>query len=281
MLSAVVIAFIAVAIAIGLALTALLRFAELRRRLEGFESKLEDYVKAGADRAASVASSAVADAVTQLKISREDYDKAIGSQRRRTDLLYLSADAGVSKADRMVTDLERYAVRTLEHLVAREPAAVILRCGLYSRQPAVLDVVPDLIDSFLAELGADLMYRQDDGKDGWKFYVRWPAGPDDPRARLGSLLPQATPVGSGSEPESGVAELRALLSVLTDGGLAVLVLGPLVVANTPTGTSAGFAPADWHGLTEDQKQTAVTGIGPAIMTSIGATGVIDLGDLSD
>src|SRR5215469_9143270 len=187
MLAAVVIAFIAVAIAIGLAVAALVRIAKLRRSLEGLAPKLADDVKAGADRAASVASSIVADAVTQLKISREDYDKAIGSQRRRTDLLYLSADAGVSKADRMVTDLERYAVRTLEHLVAREPAAVILRCGLYSRQPAVLDVVPDLIDSFLAALGADVTYRQDDGKDGSKFYVRWPAGADDPRARLAAL----------------------------------------------------------------------------------------------
>src|SRR5215475_10724646 len=155
MLSAVVIAIIAAAIAIGLAVAALLRIAELRHSLDGLTATVETEVKAGADLAASVASSKVADAVTQLQISREEYDKAIGSQRRRTDLLYLSADAGVTRADQMVTELERYAVRTLEHQVAQEPAAVILRCGLYSRQPAVLDVVPDLIDGFLATLGAD------------------------------------------------------------------------------------------------------------------------------
>ena len=278
MLSAVVIAFIAVAIAIGLAVAALVRIAELRHSLEGLATKLADDVKAGAEFAASVASSKVADAVTQLTISREDYDKAIGSQRRRTDLLYLSADAGVTKADRMVTDLERYAVRTLEHQVTSEPAPVILRAGLYSRQPAVLDVVPDLMDSFLTALGADMMYRQDDGKDGWKFYLRWPQGSDEPASLLGTLLTQASTDTTGAAPDSGAAELRALLSVLIHGGLAALTLGPLVVANTPAGTAAGFAPAGWRGLTEDQKQTAVTGIGPAIMTSIGATGVVDVSD---
>ncbi len=278
MLSALVIAFIAVAVAIGLAVAGLLQIAQLRHSLEGLIPKLEAEVKAGADLAASLASSKVADAVTQLQISREEYDKAIGSQRRRTDLLYLSADAGVSKADRMVTDLERYAVRTLEHQVTSEPAPMILRAGLYSRQPAVLDVVPDLIDSFLAALEADLMYRQDDGNDGWKFYLRWPAGSDEPATLLGSLLARATADGSAAGSDSGVVELRALLSVLTHGGLAVLTLGPLVVANTPDGTSAGFAPAGWLGLTVDQKQTAVTGVGPSIMTAIGATGIVDLSD---
>jgi hypothetical protein len=275
MLVAVVIAFIAVTIAIGLAVTGLLQLAELRRSLESLSLKLEADVKAGADLAASVARSKVEDAVTQLKISREEYDKAIGSQRRRTDLLYLSADAGVTKADRMVTDLERYAVRTLEHQVASEPAPMILRGGLYSREPAVLDVVPDLIDSFLAAIEADLMYRQDDGADGWKCYLRWPAESSEPATMLGWLLTEATTNGSAAGPV-GAIELRALLSVLTHGGIALLALGQLVVANTPDGTFAGLAPAGWRGLTEDQKQTAVTGIGRSIMDWIGATGVIPL-----
>jgi hypothetical protein len=275
MLLAVVIAFIAVAIAIGLAVTGLLQLAELRRGLEGLAVKVEADVKAGADRAASVASSTVEDAVTQLKISREQYDKEIGSQRRRTDLLYLSADAGVSKADRMVTDLERYAVRTLEHQVTSDPAPMILRGGLYSREPAVLDVVPDLLDSFLAAIEADLMYRQDDGMDGWKFYLRWPAESSEPATLLGWLLTEATADDSASGPQ-GAIELRALLSVLTHGGRAALVIGPLVVENREGGTAAGLAPAGWRGLTEDQKQTAVTGIGPAILPAIGATGIVNL-----
>jgi hypothetical protein len=275
MLLAVVIAFIAVAIAIGLAVTGLLQLAELRRGLDGLADKVEADVKAGADRAASVASSTVEDAVTQLKISREQYDKEIGSQRRRTDLLYLSADAGVSKADRMVTDLERYAVRTLEHQVTSDPAPMILRGGLYSREPAVLDVVPDLLDSFLAAIEADLMYRQDDGKDGWKFYLRWPAESSEPATLLGWLLTEATADDSASGPQ-GAIELRALLSVLTHGGRAALVIGPLVVENREDGTAAGLAPAGWRGLTEDQKQTAVTGIGPAILPAIGATGIVSL-----
>jgi hypothetical protein len=277
MLVAVVIAFIAVAIAIGLAVTGLLQLAELRRSLADLAMRLEADVKAGADLAASVASSKVEDAVTQLKISREEYDKAIGSQRRRADLLYLSADAGVTKADRMVTDLERYAVRTLEHQVTSEPAPMILRGGLYSREPAVLDVVPDLIDSFLAALEADLMYRQDDGEDGWKCYLRWPAESSEPATMLGWLITEATAAGSAAGP-AGAVELRALLSVLTYGGIAFLALGQLVVASTRDGTFVGLAPAGWRGLTEDQKQTAVTGIGPSIMDSIGATGIVRLGD---
>jgi polyhydroxyalkanoate synthesis regulator phasin len=277
MLSAVVIAFIAIAIAIGLAVAGLRQIAAVRHRLDGLRAELDEAVERGARRAGEVARSTVDDAVTQLKISREDYDKAIGSQRRRTDLLYLSADAGVSKADRMVTDLERYAVRTLEHQVTSDPAPMILRAGLYSRQPAVLDVVPDLIDSLLASLEADMMYRQDDGNDGWKFYLRWPAGSDEPATLLGSLLTQARAGDGAAGPDSGVVELRALLSVLIHGGRAVLILGPLVVvATTRDDTSAGFAPDGWQGLTVAQKQTAVTGDGPGILTEIGATDIVDL-----
>lgn len=275
MVAAVVIAFIAIAIAIGLAVAGLLRIAALRHGLDNLSAKLAADVKAGAEQAASVAGSRVADAVTQLQISREEYDKAIGSQRRRTDLLYLSADAGVSKADRMVTDLERYAVRTLEHQVTSEPAPVILRGGLYSREPAVLDVVPDLLESFLAAIEADLMYRQDDGEDGSKFYLRWPAESSEPATLLGLLLTEATASDSPSGPD-GAVELGALLSVLTHGGRAGLVLGPLVVENREDGTAAGLAPAGWRGLTEDQKRTAATGTGRSILTAIGATGIVSL-----
>jgi len=276
MLTAVVIAFIAVAIAIGLAALGLLRIAELRHSLQDLSARLAQEVQLGAEQAGNVASSKVADAVTQLQISREEYDKAIGSQRRRTDLLYLSADAGVSKADRMVTDLERYAVRTLEHQVSSEPAPVILRGGLYSREPAVLDVVPDLIDSFLASIGADLMYRQDDGDDGWKSYLRWPTDSEEPATLLGRLLGQATAKGGAAALDSGVAELQALLSVVSHGGRAGLALGPLVVVNTKDGTVAGIAPAGWRGFTEDQKQTAVTGAGAGIVAAIGATGIVEI-----
>jgi len=276
MLTAVVIALIAVAIAIGLAVAGLLRTSELRNSLKDLSAKLAEDVRAGAEQAGNVASSRIADALTQLQISREEYDNAIGSQRRRTDLLYLSADEGVSKADRMVTDLERYAVRTLEHQVASEPAPVILRGSLYSREPAVLDVVPDLIDSFLASLGADLMYRQDDGDDGWKSYVRWPAASDKPAILLGRLLGQATAKGGAAPLDSGVAELQALLSVVSHGGRAGLALGPLVVVNTKDGTVAGIAPTGWRGFTEEEKQTAVTGVGAGIMAAIGATAVVEI-----
>jgi hypothetical protein len=281
--TAVVIAFIAAAIAIGLAVAGLLQIDKLRRRVEYLTTKLEQDVTAGAERAGSVANSKIEDALTQLKISRAEYDQAIGKQRRRTDLLYLSADAGVSKADQMVTDLEHYAVRTLEHQVTSAPAHPIERGALYSKEPAVLDVVPDLIDSFLASLGADRMYRQDDGEDGWKSYLRWPADSDESAALLRPLLAQAR-AGGGADgttdgaPVAGVPELRALLSVLVHGGRAAIALGRLVVANTPTGTWAGFAPDGWPGFTEDQKRTAVTGVGSSLMTAIDAADVVEITD---
>jgi hypothetical protein len=275
MVTAVVIALIAVAIAIGLAVTGLLQIADLRRGLGDLRAELLEVADRGAKRAGDLASSAVKDAVTQLEISREEWDKAIGSQRQHSGLLYLSADADVTKAGDLATELADYTVRDLEHQVITGSAPLTLRGGLYSGQPAVLDVLPRLIDKFISAIGAEQLYSQDDGPYGRKFYVRWPEGADEPASLFGSLL-SPTPASDGDEPVTGAPELAALLDVARDGYPVVLHLGSLVVMNILVGAAYGFAPPGWTGLTTGQKETAVTGVGVNLLTQIGATGITDL-----
>jgi hypothetical protein len=275
MVTAVVIAFIAVGIAVGLAVTGLLQIADLRRSLVDLRAELLEAVERVADRAGELAISTVKDAVTQLKISREEWDKAIGSQRQHTGLLYLSADADVTKAGDLATELADYTVRDLEHQVTTGAAPLTLRGGFHSGQPAVLDVLPRLIEKLIGAIGAEQLYSQNDGPYGRKFYVRWPAGAAEPASLFGSLLSPA-PASDGDGPVPGAAELAALLDVVRDGYPVVLHFGSLVVVNILVGAAYGFAPPGWTGPTEQQKETAVTGIGTNLLTQIGATGITDL-----
>jgi len=270
MLSAFLIALIAV-IAVGL-LVALPQIARLRTDLR---TELAAAVKQGADQAGEVASKKVEMALTQLEISRKNYDEAVGSQRRHTGLLYLSADADVTKAGDLATELASYVVRTLDHQVTAGSAAPVLRGGLYSGQPAVLDVVPELVEKLIAAVGAELLYSQDHGSDGREFYLRWPARAGGPAAELSTLLTQARASSSDGGPAPQAAALKVLLDAACDGYPAVLVFGPLVVVNADLGIKAGFAPRHWEGLTDVQKKNAATGEGD-LLTEIEATGVTDL-----
>jgi hypothetical protein len=60
------------------------------------------------------------------------------------------------------------------------------------------------------------------------------------------------------------------------GHPVVLHIGRLVAMNIQAGTAAGLAPEVWMRLTEDQQETAITGIGANILEQIEATDVIDL-----
>jgi hypothetical protein len=311
MLSAIVIAFIAVAIAIGLAVAGLRQIAAVRNRMDSLRAELDEAVKRGAKEAGEIASKKVEMALRQLEVSKDKYEEAVGSQREHSGLLYLSADTDVTKAGTLATELADYTLRDLEHQVITGSAPLILRGGLYSGQPAVLDVVPDLIRAFIGAIGAEVLYSQDHGSRGRKFYVRWPTGAGEPATLLGSLLATATAgngtagtastaaAADGPEPApaatddsasgsasaaddtaapvlDGTAELDALLDAVRYGHPAVLHLGPLVIMNIEAGTEAGFAPRDWTGLDEDQRQTAETGVGPNLLNQIDATGIIDL-----
>jgi hypothetical protein len=66
------------------------------------------------------------------------------------------------------------------------------------------------------------------------------------------------------------------MHAMRDGGLAVAYFGPLVVANTAENFWAGLAPADWRGLDEDQKTTAVKGVGPSLLTQIGSEVIAEI-----
>src|SRR5215469_5644800 len=196
---AVVIAFVAVAIAIGLAVAGLRQIAEVRSGLEGFKAELRDAAKRGADQAGEVAAKKVEFALKQLEVSKQNYEEAVGTQRLHTGLLYLSADSDVTHAGGLADELARYTVRTLDHEASLRSAPLILRGGLYSGHPAVLDIAPRLIRRFIGAIGAELLYSQDDGLHGRKFYLRWPAGADELAALLRSLL-------AGSDRAAGAAD---------------------------------------------------------------------------
>ena len=231
------------------------------------------------------ANRAINGAREQLAVSQENYDSAIrehaatiGELRQWAAAHLTSADNEAVQSARLVTELERYAVRTLEDQVATVTKPIILRGGLYARQLAVLDIVPELVAGLLTDVQASLLYTQYDGTHGRRFYIRWPGeGPGNspsPEFLLGSLL-QAAELPDGTAPP-GSARLRDVLHALHGGGPAMLYLGPLVVARTPTRMLAGLAPAGWPGPDDDQATTAWTGLGPDLLEQIGASGVVNL-----
>jgi hypothetical protein len=207
----------------------------------------------------------------QLKASQQNYDEAVKSHttmRDRAQAQFLTVDDDAHRVDRRLSELERYAKRTLEHLAAAGAKPVILRGGLYVEQLAVLDIVLELVDKFLVAIDADVMYRQDDGPDGTMFYLRWLMD-KVPRDVLDSLTRAAHGDNEGSQPSPGTDELRAVLEALRDGGLGVLYLGPLMLLRTQTCIQAGYLPPSFHCLTEDQKRNTVKGTGPNLMADLG------------
>jgi hypothetical protein len=279
-----VLALILAAIAIVIGIAAMRQIAGLSSALSWSATELQrrdDEVKS-VQNEVSLASKQLAVAQEQLKVSREDYDEAIVTIReqerqlahlwRRADAHFLTADSDAVEATRLVTELEHYAVVSLEQEAAGARPR-ILRGGLYARR-AVLDLVPDLVDGFLTALEAGLMYRQADQPHGSRFYLRWPGVLPSPEILLDTLLKAAEEPSDAAEP-AGTAELRTLLHALHAGSPAVVHIGPLVIERTAAKLSAGIAPATWHGLSEEQKKAALDGNGPELITQIDATRVID------
>jgi hypothetical protein len=279
-----VLALILAAIAIVIGIAAMRQIAGLSSALSWSTTELQrrdDEVKT-VQNDVSVASKQLAVAQEQLKVSREDYDEAIETIReqerqlahlsRRADAHFLTADTDAVEATRLVTELEHYAVVSLEQAAAGSRPR-ILRGGLYARR-AVLDLVPDLVDGFLTALEAGLMYRQADRPHGSRFYLRWPGALPSPEILLDTLLKAADKQAHSGEP-AGTAELRTLLHALHAGSPAVLHIGPLVIERTAAKLSAGIAPASWYGLTDEQKQAALDGTEPELITQIDACRVVD------
>jgi hypothetical protein len=279
-----VLALILAAIAIAIGIVAIRQIAGLSSALSWSAGELErrDVELASVQNDVSLASKQLAVAQEQLKVSREDYDEAIVTIKeqerqlahlwRRADAHFLTADSDAVEATRLVTELEHYAVVSLEQEAAGARPR-ILRGGLYARR-AVLDLVPDLVDGFLTALEAGLMYRQADRPHGSRFYLRWPGGLPSPEILLDTLLKAAEKTGHAGEP-AGTAELRTLLHALHAGSPAVVHVGPLVIERTAAKLSAGIAPATWHGLSDEQKKAALEGNEPELLTQIDASRVID------
>jgi hypothetical protein len=279
-----VLAVVLAAIAIAIGIAAMRQIAELTSALSWSSTELQrrDDEVQSVQNNVSIASKQLAVAQEQLQVSRENYDEAIETiqeqerqlahLRRRADAHFLTADTDAVEASRLVTELEHYAVVSLEQEAAGSRPR-ILRGGLYARR-AVLDLVPDLVDGFLTAVEAGLMYRQADRPHGSRFYLRWPGDLTSPDTLLKSLLDAADSPAEPDEPP-GTAELRTLLHALQVGSPAVLQLGSLVVERTATKLSAGIAPADWNGPTDEQKAAALQGNEPELITQIGASRVID------
>jgi hypothetical protein len=195
--------------------------------------------------------------------------------RQWADRNFTAAAADAARTSQQVGELGRYTVGRLEHEAAgTKVTPKVLRCGVYAQQPAVVDIVPVLLDDLRAALGLEPLYGQPDGPQGVKSFVRWPGDQPSPELRLSSLLRDA--IGDAGSGEAGTEELRALLLALGDSGPAFVQFGPLVVAATDDLVAAGFVPASWAGLTSAQRQEAVTGSSPDLLGQLGATGITDL-----
>ncbi len=260
---AVVIACVALAIAIAVI------FVVWVLMLRNREVLLADY-----RNEVGLAEKRLALQLAQLKVSQDDHDEAAESYRKMRDRAqahFLTADTDASRVGEKLDELERYTKRTLEYHATDGSKPLILRGGLYVQQLAALEIVLKLADKFLLAIGADLMYRQEDGPDGSNFYLRWSTD-KAPRDMLGSLTRDAhgsSDSSDGSAPSPGAAELWAVLEALRDGGLGVLYLGPLILLCTKTCIQAGFLPPNFHCLTEPQKRNAVNGTPPNLMTELG------------
>jgi hypothetical protein len=177
--------------------------------------------------------------------------------RRWADGHFTAVAGDAAQSAQLVQELDRYAVRSLEHEVTSARAGSrILRCGLYSQQPSVLDVGPMLVGELRSALNADLMYRRADGPSGIKFYLRWPEREPSPRLKLESLLRAATNGVAGNE-EPGTTQLHTILRALYPGGPAALLLGPLLLVRTETQMFARFVPTDWPGSKADPLAAAI------------------------
>jgi hypothetical protein len=213
------------------------------------------------ETAASAAAAGPSDAAAQPPAPAEAEVQSADRARQRAEALtglrqwadghLTAAAAEAARSARLLQDLEQYAIATLADGTSAQ-GLPILTCGLYAQQPSVIDVGPELVEGLRSAVDARLMYQQPHGPSGIRFYLRWPT--TDPRAQLRSLL-DAVRVGQGPASPPGTAELDALFCALYDGGPAVLRLGPLVVARTAAGMSAGFAPPEWDGLDATQFET--------------------------
>jgi hypothetical protein len=197
--------------------------------------------------------------------------------RQWADRNFTAAAADAARTSQQVGELGRYTVGRLEHEAAgTKVTPKVLRCGVYAQQPAVVDIVPVLLDDLRAALGLEPLYGQPDGPQGVKSFVRWPGDQPSPELRLSSLLRDAIGDADADPGEAGTEELRALLLALGDSGPAFVQFGPLVIAATDDLVAAGFVPASWAGLTSAQRQQAVTGSSPDLLGQLGATGITDL-----
>jgi hypothetical protein len=203
---------------------------------------------------------------------------ALAKLRRWADDHFTAVAGDAARTAKLVAQLERFAVRTLEdEVAASRPGSLVLPARLYAEQPCVLDIAPRLLDRLWSALGAELMYQHHD-RDSTRFFLRWPSGSPMPRLRLESLLKEVASGNSVPPAQNGTAELQALIRALAAGGPAVVQIGPMLLARTGARTCGGFVPPGWPGPGIDPLAAAIRG---ESVEAIGAHDVIGLTEWSN
>jgi hypothetical protein len=193
--------------------------------------------------------------------------------RQWADNHFIAAAGDAARTSVAQEELGRYITSTLDQQAAAAGSG-ILACALYAKQPSALDILPPLAEEFWSALGADLMYRQDDGSASRRFYVRWPQGQQETKLR--GLAYSAVTENDAGNAGPEITPLQAILRAVYDGGPALLQLGPLLISRSATAMSYGFARAGRLSLTPEQHQAVLTGSRPDVLRSLGAYGIIDL-----
>jgi hypothetical protein len=193
--------------------------------------------------------------------------------RQWADNHFIAAAGDAARTSVAQEELGRYITSTLDQEAAAAGSG-ILACGLYAQQPSALDILPPLAEELWSALGADLLYRQDDGPDGRRFYIRWPDGQQE--SKLRGLAYSAVTDNDTGQAGPEVTALQAILRAVYDGGPALLQLGPLLISRTGTAMCYGFARAGRLSLTAEQHAAVLAGSRPDLLRSLGAYGIIDL-----
>jgi hypothetical protein len=278
-----ILAVIALAGVVATALVGRSRLTAQRNTLDAHAGRLNN-VRA-LPQEVSYARKELAAAKEQLALSREHADseaakhtQSITDQRPAADARFTAADTDAVHAAHRLTELEQYVRRSLDHLAAAEPRSRVIRGSLFARQCAVLDLLPELQEELLAELGASVLYRYADGPNGWRMYLRWPGNAPAADIKLGALMMAISPAASAADEERGTTQLRSLLGAMREGGPALLQVGPLVVHQGEQRMFAGYMPDRWPGPGEVHQDAAIKGVDTDLLQSMDARDVVELTD---
>lgn len=159
----------------------------------------------------------------------------------------------VCELSRHVDALRQHIRAQLDHEVTTTRGGTshrVLVGGIYAERPSAAAALPVLYDSFLQELGLEMLFRDSPDRFAGRCYLSWDSlNGQSPEQRLDALL-RACP-GDG-ETAPGLGELRRLLLALHHAGPATLQAGPLVVFRTADQLAGAVLAGPEAALLDDQ-----------------------------